>query len=141
MICKGSVRDVIVIIRIPTVACWDSEKPWKHLSAYPMPRPRFESNTKIKIQRKSFLLYSENTHSNFYRDTNRPGGDYLWPFPLLTDKWTGYGQDGRGSILGKRKTFLFFVASRPAQGPTQPPIQWVPNSRNSSTELGNGLFH
>jgi hypothetical protein len=39
---------------------------------------------------------------------------------------TGYRQDGRGSIRGRGKIFLFSTASRPALGPTQPPIQWVP---------------
>jgi hypothetical protein len=37
---------------------------------------------------------------------------------------TGYGMDGRGSILGRSKIFVF-IASRPALGPTQPPIQWL----------------
>jgi hypothetical protein len=38
----------------------------------------------------------------------------------------GDGLDGRGSISWKDKIFLFSIASRPAVGPTQPPIQWVP---------------
>jgi hypothetical protein len=38
---------------------------------------------------------------------------------------TGWGLDGQGSVRGKSKRFLFTV-SRPALGPTQPPIQWVP---------------
>jgi hypothetical protein len=37
----------------------------------------------------------------------------------------GYGLKGRGSIPGRGKVFLFSIASRPALGPTQPPIQWV----------------
>jgi hypothetical protein len=41
---------------------------------------------------------------------------------------TGYGLDGRGSILARGKTFLFSVASRPALSPTQHPIQWVPGA-------------
>jgi hypothetical protein len=40
----------------------------------------------------------------------------------------GYGFQGRGSILGKGKIFLFSVASRPALGLTQPHIQWVPGA-------------
>jgi hypothetical protein len=38
---------------------------------------------------------------------------------------TGYGLDGRRSILGKGEIFLFSTASRAAQGSAQPPIQWV----------------
>jgi hypothetical protein len=38
----------------------------------------------------------------------------------------GYGLDGRGSIPGRGKIFPFCITSRPAMGPTQPPIQWVP---------------
>jgi hypothetical protein len=40
---------------------------------------------------------------------------------------TGYGLDGRGSIPGRGKIF-FFILSRPALGPTQHPIQWVPGA-------------
>jgi hypothetical protein len=38
----------------------------------------------------------------------------------------GCGLDSQGSIPGRGKIFLFSTASRPALGPTQPPIQWVP---------------
>jgi hypothetical protein len=38
---------------------------------------------------------------------------------------TGYGMDGRGSIPGRDKFFIFSIASTPALGPTQPPIQLV----------------
>jgi hypothetical protein len=38
---------------------------------------------------------------------------------------TGYGLDGRGSILVRGRDFLFFTVSRRALWPTQPPIQWV----------------
>jgi hypothetical protein len=40
----------------------------------------------------------------------------------------GYGLDGRGSMLGQGKIFLFNIASRPALWPTQPPIQLVPGA-------------
>jgi hypothetical protein len=42
---------------------------------------------------------------------------------------TGYGLDNRGvgsSNPGRVKNFLFSMSSRPALGPTQHPIQWVP---------------
>jgi hypothetical protein len=38
----------------------------------------------------------------------------------------GYGLEGRSLIPGKVKTFLFFIASIPALGPTQLPIYRVP---------------
>jgi hypothetical protein len=41
---------------------------------------------------------------------------------------TGYELNGRGSIPSRGKIFLFYVASRPTLGPTQPPIQWVPRA-------------
>jgi hypothetical protein len=39
----------------------------------------------------------------------------------------GYGLDGRSSIP-ERRIFIFSTASRPALGPTQPPIQLVPGA-------------
>jgi hypothetical protein len=38
---------------------------------------------------------------------------------------------GRGSILGIGKIFLLSTASRPALGPTQLLIQWVPEARSA----------
>jgi hypothetical protein len=39
-----------------------------------------------------------------------------------------YGLDGRGSIPDKGNVLLFSTESRPALGPTQPPIQWIPGT-------------
>jgi hypothetical protein len=41
---------------------------------------------------------------------------------------TDYKLDGRGSIPGRSKIFLFCMASRLALGLTQPHIQWVPGT-------------
>jgi hypothetical protein len=41
-------------------------------------------------------------------------------------KAMGYRLDRRGSIPGRGKIILLSIESRPALGPTQPPIQWVP---------------
>jgi hypothetical protein len=38
---------------------------------------------------------------------------------------TGYGLDGSGFDSCQCKIFLFFTASKPILGPTQPPIKWV----------------
>jgi hypothetical protein len=35
---------------------------------------------------------------------------------------------GRSSSTDKRKNFHFSMSSRPALGPTQPPIQWAPGA-------------
>jgi hypothetical protein len=44
---------------------------------------------------------------------------------------TGYGLDGRGAevrVPVGARIFLHSTSSRPALGPTQPPIQWVPGA-------------
>jgi hypothetical protein len=41
-----------------------------------------------------------------------------------------YGQDSWGSIPGRGNIFLSSTESRPALGPTQPPIQFVPEANS-----------
>jgi hypothetical protein len=48
---------------------------------------------------------------------------------------TGHGLDGRDSIPGRNKIFLFPIASRPALGPTQPPMQWVQGALSPGVKL------
>jgi hypothetical protein len=47
-----------------------------------------------------------------------------------------YGLDNRGSIPGKGRT----SASRPALGPAQPPIQWVPGNFSAGVKHGRGVM-
>jgi hypothetical protein len=51
---------------------------------------------------------------------------------------TGYRLDGRCSIPGRDKIFLF-TASRPALGSTQPPIQWVTEALSPGREADHSL--
>jgi hypothetical protein len=52
----------------------------------------------------------------------------MYDYPSKVGIAMGYGLDGSGSIPGRGNIFLFSIASRPALGPTQPPIQWVPRA-------------
>jgi hypothetical protein len=52
-----------------------------------------------------------------------------------------YGLDGRGSIPDRgRGSFPLPSASRPALGPTQPPIQWVPGALSPGVKRGRGVM-
>jgi len=55
-------------------------------------------------------------------------GGYLLPFGAGVAQWaTGWSRVGLESRHGLG-IFLFTIASRPALGPTQPPIQWLPGA-------------
>jgi hypothetical protein len=49
-------------------------------------------------------------------------GNLEWSVQRLATGWT---TKGRSSSPGGRKNFHVSISSRPALGPTQPPIQWV----------------
>jgi len=51
---------------------------------------------------------------------------------------TDYGLDGQGSNPGGDEIFR---ASRPALGPTQPPVQWVPGLSRGKVRLGHAADH
>jgi hypothetical protein len=46
----------------------------------------------------------------------------------------GYTLDDRGSISGRGKIFLCSTASRPALGPIQPHLQWIPGAKRPKYE-------
>jgi hypothetical protein len=56
-------------------------------------------------------------------------------------KYVDYGLDDRGSIPGRCKGFFPLVSvSRPALGPTQPPVQWVPELLTPGVKRGRGVM-
>jgi hypothetical protein len=53
---------------------------------------------------------------------------------------SGYGPDDRCSIPGRdEKIFPLASVSRPALGPTQPPVQWVPGVLSPGIKRGWGV--
>jgi hypothetical protein len=52
-----------------------------------------------------------------------------------------YGLDGRGSIPDRGRGFFPLTsAPRPALGPTQPPVQWVPGALSPGVNRGRGVM-
>jgi hypothetical protein len=53
---------------------------------------------------------------------------------------SGYGLGDQGSIPGRgERIFPLAIVSRPALGPTQPPIQWVPGVLSPGLKRGRGV--
>jgi hypothetical protein len=51
-----------------------------------------------------------------------------------------YGLDDRGSIPGRDERFIPLTSvSRPALGPTQPPVHWVPGVLSPGVKRGRGV--
>jgi hypothetical protein len=50
-----------------------------------------------------------------------------------------YGLDDRAIEVRQEQIFLLALASRPALGPTQPPIQWVPGVLSPGVKRGLGV--
>jgi hypothetical protein len=71
----------------------------------------------------------------------------LYATPLRRDVEPGssvstvsdYGLDGRGSIPDGDGIFPVTSASRPALGPTQPPIQFVPGALSPGVKRGRSV--
>jgi hypothetical protein len=52
---------------------------------------------------------------------------FMWSWDSIVSIVTGLcGLDGAGFECWHEQEIFLFATSRPAQGPTQPPIQWVP---------------
>jgi hypothetical protein len=68
-----------------------------------------------------------------YNDNREPGSS--------VSVWLRAGRPGdRGSIQGKKKEFFSLAAvSRPALGPTQPPVQWVPGVLSPGVKRDQGV--
>jgi hypothetical protein len=60
-------------------------------------------------------------------------GEPGWHSPY--SDWLQAGRwRGESSSPGSIKNFLFSMSSRPALGPTQPPVQWIPGAVSSGVK-------
>jgi hypothetical protein len=65
---------------------------------------------------------------------------YEWSRGSSGSMVSDYGLDDQGSIPRQRqRIFLLASAFRPALGPTQPPIQWVPGVLSPGVKRGWGV--
>jgi hypothetical protein len=90
--------------------------------------PKSRTNIKSCIYLIIYFI-SPNPHINFL---NKPLHHIIYFLPLTGycswySDWLHAGRlRSRSSNPSRVKNFLFSTSSRPALGPTQPPIQWVP---------------
>jgi hypothetical protein len=66
---------------------------------------------------------------------------YIQTFTVYTSRYSNSLRVGRPrgriSSSGRVKNFLLSTSSRPALGPTQPPIQWVPGLKRTGRETNH----
>jgi hypothetical protein len=64
----------------------------------------------------------------------------IYFFIILKSTLLDYGLDNRAIEIAGQRIFLLVPASRPALGPTQPPIQWVPGVLSPGVKRGRGMM-
>jgi hypothetical protein len=85
------------------------------------------------------LLYEQNAEVMIIaRHTHLPGAGLALAVQCLTTVWTT-GRSGFDSRQGQR-IFPLASVSRPALGPTQPPVQWVPGVFSPGVKRGRGVM-